>query len=234
MKGIILDYGGTLDTNGIHWSKVIQDGWKQAGVLVEEPLFREAYVFGEQELERSLVILDNHNFSDLMRMKINIELQYLVRKGYFSPDMVESKSQEIADYCYNIAKEGVQKSVPVLESLSNRFPLVIVSNFYGNLETVLKDFGILKYFKKVIDSAKVGMRKPGESIFNLALKEFNCEPSEILVVGDSLENDILPAKKLGFSTLWLKSEKTDNSEIPDSDIKTMKSFEDILSFVEGE
>ena len=46
IKGIIFDYGGTLDTGGDHWSHVIRDGWNKAGVSANDALFREAYVYG--------------------------------------------------------------------------------------------------------------------------------------------------------------------------------------------
>ncbi len=48
--------------------------------------------------------------------------------------------------------------MPVLKELSEKYPLVLVSNFYGNVETVLKDFGIDTYFKEIIESAVVGVR----------------------------------------------------------------------------
>ena len=33
VKGIIFDYGGTLDTGGDHWSEVIWDAWQKAGIV---------------------------------------------------------------------------------------------------------------------------------------------------------------------------------------------------------
>ena len=54
VKGIIFDYGGTLDTGGRHWSWVIWEAWQQAGVACDLPTFREAYVWGERELAQIL------------------------------------------------------------------------------------------------------------------------------------------------------------------------------------
>ena len=47
VKGYIFDYGGTLDTGGNHWGKVIWHAYERVGVPVDEALFREAYVHGE-------------------------------------------------------------------------------------------------------------------------------------------------------------------------------------------
>ena len=235
IHSIILDYGGTLDTDGSHWSKVISRGWEQAGVMANAALFREAYVFAEQQLNRSLEILPHYNFNDLMQVKIKLELQYLASHGYFPPQEIEAKGTEIASYCYEVAKQQTQKNIPVLEKLSSRYNLVLVSNFYGNLESVLKDFGLMKYFKKVYDSKKVGKRKPDSGIFELAVKDLGGDSSEILVVGDSYENDIAPAKKLGCQTLWLKNDSNDYSHIlTEEEVTTIRTLDDILNFLEGD
>ena len=41
LKGVIFDYGGTIDSRGVHWSEVIWDGYCDAGVAVTKEQFRE-------------------------------------------------------------------------------------------------------------------------------------------------------------------------------------------------
>ena len=231
IKGIIFDYGGTLDTGGDHWSHVIRDGWKQAGVAADDALFREAYVYAERELERVEHILPHHDFGDVLDIKMQIELQYLAQTGNFPPAMVEEKAKEIAQYCYGVAKENVAKSKEVLEQLAKNYPLVLVSNFYGNIETVLADFGILNCFKKVIESAKVGVRKPDSEIFELGVKALGLKPEEVLVVGDSIKNDIEPAKKIGCHTLLLEGKGWDDTPLR-HDGPAIRRLSEILSFLE--
>lgn len=231
IKGIIFDYGGTLDTGGDHWSHVIRDGWHSAGVITDEALFREAYVYGEQELERTTHILPHHNFGDLLDIKMQIELQYLAETGNFPPAQIEAKAKEIANYCYSVAKKNVEKSKEVLLELSKKYPLVLVSNFYGNIDSVLKDFGIYDCFKKVVESAKVGVRKPSSAIFELGVKALGLEPEEVLVVGDSIKNDIEPARKIGCQTLLLEGKGWEDTPIAHEG-KTIRQLSDILSFLE--
>ena len=52
IKGIIFDYGGTLDSRGVHWSEVLWNGYQQAGVPIDKETFRNAYVEGERALAR--------------------------------------------------------------------------------------------------------------------------------------------------------------------------------------
>lgn len=233
IKGIILDYGGTLDTGGDHWSYVIREGWEKAGVIAEDALFREAYVYGEQEMERVSEILPSHNFADVLKMKLHMELQYLARTGNFAPAAIEEKSAEIAAYCYGVAKDETAKSKEVLMELSKKYPLVLVSNFYGNLDTVLKDFGLYDCFKEVVESAKVGIRKPTSGILEKGINALGCKPEEVLVIGDSIKNDIEPARKLGCETLLLNGRRWGNENISDKDIATIDHLDEVFGFLEG-
>lgn len=201
IKGIIFDYGGTLDTPGIHWKDVLKEAWRNAGVAANDALFLEAYIYAEQELSRTTKILPHNDFSDLMLVKVKLQLEYLAENGHFPPAQIDAKSQEIADYCYNYAKENTSKASEILEKLSQKYPLAIVSNFYGNLKAVLKDFNLDKYFKVVVDSEEVKIRKPDSAIFSIAIKELGLNPEEVLVVGDNQLNDIEPAKELGCQTV---------------------------------
>ena len=82
--------------------------------------------------------------------------------------------------------------------------MVLVSNFYGNVESVLSDFGLRHFFDSIIESAVVGVRKPDPKIFALGVEALGLEPEQVLVVGDSYKKDIVPAESLGCTVLWLK------------------------------
>lgn len=205
IKGVIFDYGGTIDSRGVHWSEIIWDGYRDASIPVDKEQFRECYVYAERELARTRHILPQHNFFDLLLIKMRIELNYL-RDNNFIPDEfpIEENARKIADYCYRQAKSAIEEARPTLEFVGRRVPMVLVSNFYGNIETVLADFDLLKYFPKIIESAVVGIRKPDPRIFRLGVDALGLPPKEILVVGDSLKKDILPAESIGCRTAWLK------------------------------
>ena len=62
IKGIIFDYGGTIDSRGVHWSEVIWQGYVDAKVDVSKEEFRQSYVMAERELAKVRHILPHHNF----------------------------------------------------------------------------------------------------------------------------------------------------------------------------
>lgn len=92
----------------------------------------------------------------------------------------------------------------VLETLSKKFFLGIIANQSGDLTKRLREWKIDKYFSTVISSSDYGFSKPDERLFLAALEKSNCAPNNAVMVGDRLDNDIFPAKKLGFQTVRIK------------------------------
>lgn len=233
VKGIIFDYGGTLDSGGDHWSEIIWSAYQKAGIMVDKASFREAYVYAERELARVRHILPEHDFHDMLLIKMRIELQWLAQNGRFSPNEVETKAQETARYCYESARDWVMKAVPVLDRLSESYPLVLVSNFYGNIETVLEDFGIRKYFIQIIESAVIGVRKPDPRIFEHGVKALGLKAEEVLVIGDSYGKDIVPAETIGCQVLWLKGKGWTDEEDARLHPNIIASLDEILKLIQN-
>ena len=71
---------------------------------------------------------------------------------------------------------------------------------------VLQEFGLDGLFSQIIESAVVGVRKPDPRIFTLGVEALGLNPSEVIVVGDSIDKDIIPATKAGCQTVWFKGE----------------------------
>ena len=92
----------------------------------------------------------------------------------------------------------------ILEQLGQVYKLGIIANQLPGLEERLKDFGILDYFDAIFSSADLGLAKPNPAIFRLALQKTNCLPQQAIMIGDRLDNDIVPAKRIGMKTIWIK------------------------------
>ena len=202
IKGIIFDYGGTLDSRGVHWSEVLWQGYQQAHVPVDKATFRTAYVEGERALARERIILPQDNFLTLLLKKVALEISYLPEQ----PDEATAArwTEEIATFCDQSARACIDEARCMLEQLHERYPMMLVSNFYGNIDEVLRSYGIRHLFKGIIESAVVGVRKPNPTLFKLGVDALELQPDQVLVVGDSLRKDIEPAEQLGCHALWLK------------------------------
>ena len=221
IRGVLFDYGGTIDTNGVHWAEVIWQAYQAANIPVTKETFREAYIHGERTLGKNPIIKPHHTFLDMMRIKIEIQIQSLPyppqRRGEkgndqsFSPEVSSFSlplggmgGASIVDYCYNYAHASVEKARPVIEWMASKYPLAMVTNFYGNMRAVLRDFGIDHLFPIIIESAVVGVRKPDPRIFRLGVEALQLSANEVVVIGDSYDKDIVPATTVGCQTIWLK------------------------------
>lgn len=234
LRGIIFDYGGTIDSRGDHWSEVIWDAYKKAAIIIPKDAFREAYVYAERELAKTRHILPHHTFYDLLLIKMKIELKRLAEQNVISLNQqaLEAKAVEIADYCYDSAKSSIEDARPILNKLYNNYPLVLVSNFYGNVEAVLEDFDLKKYFKEIVESAVVGVRKPDPKIFELGVEALQLEPQQVLVIGDSYRKDIVPAETIGCQVLWLKGKgwtAEEDEQMHPNIISSLSEIEKILN-----
>lgn len=233
VNGIIFDYGGTIDTNGKHWAEVLWSKYQEIAVPVTKDEFREAYVYGERTLARTPLIRPEHNFFDVLFIKIELQIAYLVDKGILQEKDTEAEgyTEQIAQSCYRYVKDILLVTREVIGKLSEQHKLVLVSNFYGNIETILEDFSLLCFFKEIIESSVVGVRKPDPAIYELGVKALGVDPSEIVVVGDSFSKDVVPAKKVGCRVVWLKGEgweeETDES-LPDAVITDLTQLLELV------
>lgn len=276
IKGIIFDYGGTLDTRGDHWSEVLWQGYEhfgigvaddeevEPGVSIHKQAFRDAYVYGERALAVNPIVTPDFHFEGILREKLILELNFLAGKELLETGKDDAEKQaklgnlgndsdasseslflslsdsEIQQIAVDMARyinaktlELLHENRQVLEHLKQAgYPMVLVSNFYGNINQVLKDAEIDGYFNDVIESAVVGVRKPNPAIFALGVCALDLPASQVLVVGDTYGKDIIPAHKLGCHTLWIKGlqweEKKVDESIPDGIIKKLSEMEGFL------
>lgn len=91
-----------------------------------------------------------------------------------------------------------------LRTLSKKYNIGVIANQELGTEKRLKTLGILQYINLVIASAEEGIAKPDERIFEIALNRAICKPQHAVMVGDRIDNDIIPAKKLGMKTIWIR------------------------------
>lgn len=218
IQGVIFDYGGTIDTNSRHWAEVLWEKYRELQVPVDKPVFREAYVHGERTLARQPLVKPEDNFYDVLRIKTRVQMDWLVENGILPREkaVAENYASRIADACYAYVLEVLKRTRPVVKTLSEHYKLVLVSNFYGNIQAVLKDFGLDGFFSRIVESSVVGARKPDPAIYRLGVEAMGLPAGQVLVVGDSFSKDVVPAKKVGCKVAWLKGEGWGNEETDDS------------------
>lgn len=203
MKAVLFDFGGTLDTDGIHWSEKYWEAYFSLRIPISKKEFEESYV-------KTLTLCENEvhpedSLFDTIKHQVMLQLKYLQDKRVIPLGFNTSESgRKISELCYNDVQMNIDKSIALLKELKDKYLLGLVSNFHGNMKKVCEDFRLTDYFGVIIDSAVVGIRKPDPGIFRLAIDNLKTAPEETIVIGDSYDRDIVPSRALGCITVWLK------------------------------
>jgi HAD superfamily hydrolase (TIGR01509 family) len=122
------------------------------------------------------------------------------------------RGERVASRFLSEATAALARNRPVLEALSQRYRLGVVSNFYGNLEAVCESSGLAPLFLVMADSQRIGAEKPDPAIFRAALETLGGTPETSLFVGDSLRRDCEGARRAGIGFIWIAPEDVQAAE----------------------
>lgn len=109
--------------------------------------------------------------------------------------------------------------------------LCVATNGLKSLQAPrIADTEIGHLFTHIIASEEVGASKPEPQIFNEMLKRLNMISSEVIMVGDSLKNDIAGANGVGIASVWLNPDGVTNTKgiIPTFEIKNLNELFEIV------
>jgi DNA polymerase len=133
--------------------------------------------------------------------------------------------------------KGVKSTLRELKR--RKLKLVIVSNTYTSdrveLKGAMKRMGIDRFFEEVITSVDIGFSKPHKRIFRVALEAVKLKPSEVVMVGNRIEKDVVGGNKMGMTTVWFhwneryESNIRNESQRPDF---VISSFKDLLEVMD--
>ena len=95
-------------------------------------------------------------------------------------------------------------AVPLLKYLrAKRHPMALVTNGSNSQRAKIDAIGATVYFDTVLISEQEGIAKPDPAIFTQAMSRLNAAPERSVFVGDSLEHDMVGARKAGMMTVYL-------------------------------
>jgi HAD superfamily hydrolase (TIGR01549 family) len=123
----------------------------------------------------------------------------------------------------------------LLAALSGSFNLGVIANQSMGTETRLRSYGLFDYFQVCLASAEEGVAKPDPALFHRALERTGCAPENALMVGDRIDNDIRPAKLLGWRTIRILQghgryqSPRDDDDMADHTVATLDEIEALLA-----
>jgi 2-haloacid dehalogenase len=220
---LTFDVYGTL----IDWETGILQAYqpilKVHGVNVDDERLLERFAFHESDIEAG----PYKRYSEVL----SIVLQRLGKELGFTPSEEELKkvSRSVEDW------PAFPDSAQALAQLEKDFKLVVMSNVDDDLlEYSKKKLGV--NFDTIITAQQVGSYKPNLEHFHEALKRLGSQ-EKILHVAQSLFHDHVPAKQMGWQSVWInrRAGKTGSgatlpaSATPDLEFLDLQSFADFVS-----
>lgn len=218
MRAVLFDVGGPLNTEVAHEHLVDE--------YIRAALAAEGHAASDAEYERAC--------------------HWAVR--CFAPDAYKAivwklagHHAALAERVYRRYRERRGEQFPfelregmagVLERLHERgLKLGLAANQPAATVATLDALGIGRYFSHREVSEHHGYHKPDVRLFLRACEDLDVEPSACVMVGDRIDNDVVPARLLGMRTILFRTGRHADQqprswdEIPDAEVRTVSNLE---------
>jgi len=213
IKAILFDFWGTLAEQGI-WSPI-----KQIKNLLKIDLPFSEYVV---RMERAMM---TQKFSSLTEA-----FQSLCQEFQIEP------TEEILEQLIGLWNKSwmlaqpYAETVTTLQKLKERYQIVLISNTDPfSLPQVLEKFQLQSLFHHIFASYQLQAIKTDKIFLVSVLKQLNLQPADCLLVGDSLQSDIIPAKRAGLKAVLIDRKNTRDFH---PKIKNLQDLEKVLNLKE--
>lgn len=120
-------------------------------------------------------------------------------------------------------------AIEVLDKLKDNYELHIITNGFKEVQNKkLKNSGLLPFFKNIFISELIGVQKPNKYFFEYSIKSSHASKKESLVIGDSIEADIMGAKNAGIDQVYFNTRKVEHNKEVTYEINEL---DELLSFL---
>ena len=154
ISALVFDFGGTLDADGLHWLDRFYAIYADIGLAeIPKKKIKEAFYWADEQAE-----LDPGMRSAELRPMMERHVHWQFQKLGLENQMLEARA---AAAFYKPADRILRRNRHIFEKLSQAgLKLGIISNFYGNIEALCREFSLTPFLNVILDSAIVGLKKP--------------------------------------------------------------------------
>jgi 2-haloalkanoic acid dehalogenase type II len=199
VKAIMFDFWGTVVENGIFPSPV-----RQARLILN--IDRLPFPLFILEFEKSLM---TKRYDDLYKAFEGVCDEFKLKPTKDKLDMLVgmwNKNRMLA--------KPFPEAIEALEELRKKYKIILVSNTDSiSVDSVLEKYGLKKHFDSIYLSCDMGMLKSNPKMFEAILKKEKLEKEDVIMIGDSIESDLIAAEKVGIKGFLV--DRNNKREYPD-------------------
>ncbi|MBP39338.1 MAG: hypothetical protein CL726_08555 [Chloroflexi bacterium] len=221
IKAVLFDVGGPLDTEMIMDREIdaqIKLSLRNHGLPITDNEFAAANAWVIEsfspKIYHSIIWKLGNGDMDLV-LKVEAELMATVpRRNKLRGDF--ELREGISELLSELSIEGLQLG------LAANQPTAALEN--------MDRLGILKHFTYQEVSGSINLRKPDPRLLLHSCEGLGVEPQEAIMVGDRIDNDIVPARTLGMTAIRFVTGRHVNqqprswNEAPHADVHTVKEL----------
>jgi len=191
IEAVLIDVGGPIldeDHEYAAWDRFLVGLLREDGVDIDEERLARLIVAATRRCERSprIAVL-----WELLRPDVS---RFRCIKDTFQGFQQRHLAEEYTPRLH----PGV---VEALTRLSEGFTLALAGNQPTWIKGYLEEEGIIRFFRWRLVSEEMGISKPNPLFFRMILDGIGVSPSDAVMVGDRLDNDVLPARLVGLRTV---------------------------------
>ena len=178
----------------------------------------------------------------------NIMMWEQYRLGAIDKETLRSKRFELTFWDMGIDSSFVPKEMPeyylsvlaskhylypyaieTLEYLNEKYHLHIITNGFSEVQHIkLSSSRIDKFFRQLIISDEIGVKKPDVKIFRHALDKANARAEESIMIGDGLDVDIVGARNAGIDQVFFNPDSKEHDYEVTYEIKSLDELKKFL------
>jgi putative hydrolase of the HAD superfamily len=236
VKAVFLDLGDTLVHLDRHWEDVFHANVQalynylaKLGLQLDLQKFTETFV---------RIFDDASARADLYRIEIPMQeiISKVMRKSGLHVLGVDLTGNAMIEF-FRPEIEAWQVYPDTIETLTELeklgYKMGIVSNAKSDwaVRAIVQRRNMEKFFKTIVTSAALKIRKPRPEIFTEALNALDVKPFHAVFVGDSIQADVSGAKNMGMRSIHIMRkpiESTQPSE-PDATVTSLSEALEIIT-----
>lgn len=185
----------------------------------------------------------NHQFE-----QYNETLWARLRSGDISREELRWRRMDLTLKEYDINYEGLAKdmstlylatlpkqkilmdgALELLDYCKEKYPLYLITNGFEKTQwQKLETAGLGHYFQAMYTSEIANSMKPHAPIFNYALEDAKASTETSIMIGDSMEADIIGARNLGIDQIFYNPHQVAHQEIVTFEVKNLTEIMNIL------
>jgi putative hydrolase of the HAD superfamily len=188
----------------------------------------QQFITEYHKVNRELWELFNHNKIDKHQLR-ELRLQYTFVNLGIDPQHIPTTFNE--EYISLCPHKGhlFPHAIEILEHLQCNYNLHILSNGFAEIQAIkIHTSGIEPYFSNIFTADHIGVKKPNKAFFEFVLNKLNTVPDNCIMIGDTLDADVLGAMNAGIKGVYFNPSKTMHQENIDFEITSLIQLKDFL------